>query len=263
MNFKKILFGDGRLKELRWWDILVATAIMIGPFIYSSTVNYLSALNSAAQTGASTNIINNNFDSMNYDMLLFQLPLLVATLVYLRIRNFDFSKWKFKINWKTILYGIGLFILISLVVDIIYLVGSNIALYLGDSMEMVNAAGVDAESAMEQTESGTLADMILGKLNISTIIYALFNGVYEELYFLGMCLFVAPKYVKWSFLFSILVRFSFHTYQGILPAIGITSIGVVYYIIYMKTKKKNLYPFFLSHEIADVFGLSILGYFML
>lgn len=101
-----------------------------------------------------------------------------------------------------------------------------------------------------------------GSEMVSTVLYALFNGVYEELFFLGICLTVAPKDMKWAVPFSLLVRVCFHTYQGMLAAFAIGVLfGGFLWLIYRRSKDKNLVPFFVAHAIADVIGLGILGFF--
>lgn len=108
--------------------------------------------------------------------------------------------------------------------------------------------------------------MSLGFFNnetVSTVIYSLFNGIYEEIYFLGICLAMEKKYLKWVLPFSMLVRFSFHTYQGMLSAFGIGIVfGLFMFYVYQKIENKNLMPFFLAHALADIFGLGILWLFM-
>jgi hypothetical protein len=78
------------------------------------------------------------------------------------------------------------------------------------------------------------------------------TGIYEELYFLGICLAVRKEHLKWPVPFSVLIRVSFHTYQGILSALGI---GLLF------GGFRYLLPFFIAHAVGDIFGLGILSYF--
>ncbi|WHR54771.1 CPBP family glutamic-type intramembrane protease [Wohlfahrtiimonas chitiniclastica] len=55
------------------------------------------------------------------------------------------------------------------------------------------------------------------------------------------------------YLYSLVIRFSFHTYQGINSAIAITLLGVVFLLIRRRTNL--LVPFMLAHAFFDVFGL--------
>ena len=96
---------------------------------------------------------------------------------------------------------------------------------------------------------------------VSTVIYAVFNGVYEEIYFLGICLAVKPEHRKWAVPFSLLVRVSFHTYQGMFSALGIGVLfGLYFYLLYRRSKDKNLLPFFVAHMWGDIIGVGILHY---
>lgn len=60
-------------------------------------------------------------------------------------------------------------------------------------------------------------------------------------------------------LYSLLIRVSFHTYQGTLSALGIGLVfGLYMFFFYRKSESKNLLPFFFAHALADIFGLSLL-----
>lgn len=62
---------------------------------------------------------------------------------------------------------------------------------------------------------------VLREVNISTVLYAILNGFYEEIFFLGICLAVKPEYLKWAVIYSLIIRVSFHTYQGMESALGL------------------------------------------
>ncbi len=247
-NFNKWIKGKQSVKELQWWDLAILTLVMFGQAIYQSTMQCFILPN----PGLSGTVEFTPWD--NIQALSSQLMLLCLALLYLRIRHFDFSQWKCKITLKQTLYGILLFIMAALVMDAYMFAAWNLF-----PSALTGAADIAAQG------SGDLASAppsLLKQLHYTTILYALLNGVYEEIYFLGMCLFVAPKKVKSAFICSLLIRFSFHTYQGWISAIGISLLGLVYYFWYEKTERKNLYPFFLSHAIADVIGLGIMGYIL-
>lgn len=94
------------------------------------------------------------------------------------------------------------------------------------------------------------------------ILYSILNGFYEEIFFLGICLSVKPEERKYYFIYSLLVRYSFHTYQGNISAIAIgLLVGGIYYFLYEKMEEKNLFPFFLAHTITDILGAGIISYF--
>ena len=76
---------------------------------------------------------------------------------------------------------------------------------------------------------------------------------------LGLMTSVSEKN-KWKALaFSTLIRFSFHTYQGLLWApCGLASFMDLFYYFMYKKVVKNLLPFFLMHALADMFGSSLM-----
>lgn len=84
-------------------------------------------------------------------------------------------------------------------------------------------------------------------VDYSTVIYALFNGFYEEFFFLGLLLSTDTKKRSLVLLFSTIVRTSFLTYQGLVSALVIgVPFGLFYYYMY-KNKNDNLLPYFLAH----------------
>ncbi len=242
MNLMKTLKGNETLTNLKWWDLLAVTLIMFGNAIYTSTLGYLYP-----PTGGYAEATEFSA-AENYSGIIFQGALLLAAFIYLRLRNFNFSQWKIKITPKSIVYGVLLFIVIALAMDAYFMV----------------AARFEAPQVLENVSLGEEAyEMSFPPIDVSVILYALLNGFYEEIFFLGMCLAVDKKYTKLAFAISLIIRFSFHTYQGMVPAIGIGFVlGTLYYVIYEKTERKNMYPFFLSHSIADVLGAGILMYIM-
>lgn len=85
-------------------------------------------------------------------------------LLYLKLRNFNFDKWKIEINLKTILLGALIFIGAALLQDIYTMFTATFLKHFPIPMS-------------------------LGFFNnetVSTVIYSLFNGIYEEIYFLGI-----------------------------------------------------------------------------
>ncbi len=237
MKTVEALRGKQTLKELKWWDILILTVILFGQAIGQSTMMWLSLGNRAIAGSVEFSATD------NIRALMMQGTLLLIAMIYLRLRNFDFSQWKAKITLKATLFGILLFIVAALALDIYFM----------------TVGGLFAAPA--PVAASASVNPMLAQINYTTILFAMLNGFYEEIYFLGMCLSVPPKKLKYTFLFSLLIRISFHTYQGMVSAVGIGLLGIIYYLAYEKSERSNLYPFFLSHAIADVIGLGILAYF--
>lgn len=221
-------------KNLEILDVILVTFIMLGPAIFKSTQMFLSG---PSQT---EDIIFSTYD--NIRAIIIQSIQLIIAFVYLWVRKFDFSNWKYKVTVKDTFLGIGLFFI------------------LGFLMDLTNIATSGAEWI-----SGFLATNvpILGALSVVTpslILFSILNGFYEEIFFLGVCTSVKKEHQKGIFIYSVIIRTIFHTYQGIVLALGIgLFLGIIYYVLYKK-KTSNLYPYMLSHTFADIFGLSLLHF---
>ena len=88
--------------------------------------------------------------------------------------------------------------------------------------------------------------------------YALLNGFYEEFFFLGLLTSVKEKHQWLVLVYSVIIRISTHTYQGLLWALVIGLVyGFFYYFLY-KCVVKNLLLFFIMHALADMFAPSLL-----
>lgn len=234
-----------KINYLKWWDILIVTVIMFGYFIYSSISSffYLPDPNTTQIPEFTTN--------MNWRALVFQFILLSIAFIYLYIRNFNFSQWKIKINLKSIAIGIALFIGVALIFDLYFTLVYSILPYPNTD-----------NSVFYESETTNLLLSKLSTVDLSLIMYSILNGFYEEIFFLGICLSVEPDKRKYYFIYSLLIRYSFHTYQGNISALAIgLLVGGIYYLVYTKSKDKNLFPFFLAHAITDVFGAGIISYF--
>lgn len=227
-----------KLTTLKWFDLIVITLIMFGEGIYNSTLQYLALINHTTTLES-----NLSFSSLqNYQALAMQLIWLFLAFIYLLCRNFDFSVWTRQIKLEAWLPFkiIGLFLISALAMDAFTFLSYNLMVPVTPSMAQ-----------------------LVSNLDLSLILYSLLNGFYEEIFFLGVCMTVKPQHVKWTFLYSLLIRCSFHTYQGLGNAIALgLLLGIIFFVCYKKWKPKNLLPFFLAHAIADIIGLTVLTYIL-
>lgn len=227
-----------KVRYLEWFDILSLTVILFGWAILSSTMSLLGL-----SQGTATVEGNISFSvADNYNAIAVQSGLLAIALLYLRARNFDFKAWRIKLDLRAVLCAAFVFLIGSLAFDAYMVVAGSIR----EAIQFPNPIG-----------------SFFWSEPVSRVLHAALNGAYEELYFLGICLAVRPRHLKWAVPFSLLVRASFHTYQGLMPASGIGLVfGGAVYLIYRRSKDKNLAPFFIAHSAADVFGLGILSHFI-
>lgn len=225
-----------KIRHLKWFDILILTLIMLGQAIYNSTMSYIVLIQGIVTI--EDNITYSAAD--NYFGLARQIVYLLVALAYLWLRCFDFKTWTIRFDLKAVIYGILIFLGAALLLDIYNLLTYQL------TVASLFAGPIGA---------------FFGNETVASVIYAMLNGVYEELYFLGICLSVKKESLKWVVPFSLLIRVSFHTYQGMVTALGIGLVfGLYMFLLYHRSKDKNLMPFFIAHIIADIFGLGILSY---
>ena len=246
MKILKLIRPEKPLKELNWFDIAIVTAIMFGQFIVWSTEHFLTSLQPVAQTvtAATETATNTARDGVAYSSnFTLQIILLTLALAYLLLRNFDFKQLPIRFKWSVLFWVPLVFAIVGLFGDIVTTVSGEY-----DYFNVNLFAYIDPMQIIHKFLA----------LSPMAIAYALLNGFYEEFFFLGVMTSVNQKYKWWALAYSILIRISFHTYQGLLWAVVIGVIyGLFYYVLYKKVIK-NLLPFFLMHALADMFGSSLL-----
>lgn len=237
-------------------DIAILTVIFFGVAIISSNYAFMQAYFDVASTSISHAQINHHnqathgFDFANFGNLssiLWELILLVLAFVYLKWRRFDFHLLNLSIHRHTWLKVLAYFLLAGFVAtSFSYLLYFLQNIITTDSIHLP----MQTETQLDSTPYNPWA-----YITPTLIIFALLNGFFEELYFLGL-IFATPKKI-WHYVlpFSLLVRFSFHTYQGLDAALTITTLGVVY--LWLRLKNNELVPFMLAHSIFDVIGLGL------
>lgn len=227
-----------KLFNLKYYDIIILTIILFSSAIYSSTNMYLEMSRTISEVALEEAL--NFSEGDNWSAFISQSIYMALAIFYLYLRNFDFKRLIIKFKAKTPILAIGYFLIAALLMDLFFM--------------LVSYASILIKPSVSET--------IFSNISVSLIIYALLNGFYEEFFFLGICMSVDKKYLPYSLIYSIIIRFSFHTYQGMISAIGIGLVfGLTFLFLYKKSKDKNLLPFFLAHAIADIIGLSILSYF--
>ena len=217
--------------------------------IFTSILMFLSPIITSFQTLFSSKNLEDSLyfsSDNNLKLIIYEIIILLFLFSYLKLRNFDFSQWKIKITLKSILEGIILFLIVALIFDFYFIICYSFIEF--------------SENISKDISINSIESLFL-RLDFSLITVSFLNGCFEEIFFLGICLNVSEKYKNKVFLYSLIIRYAFHTYQGNVSAVGIGVIlGTYYFLIYEKMNKKNLFPFFLSHGIADILGLTLLGY---
>ena len=221
-------------KQLEWWDVVFLSLILFGGAIFNSNYPFFSGIDYQVIANATE---FNAWDNI-YGIFTILIELSIAFL-YLKWRHFDFKQWKYQITGKKTIWAIVIFVLSAICLD------------------LADIAWMGWKNSMAFVGSKEYLNVIKG-IDLSLLAFSLLNGFYEEIFFLGIC-FSTKNSQKWFvFIYSLIIRFSFHTYQGIVPALEIGVIlGTIFYILYKKSDR-NLYPFMLAHSLADIIGASIL-----
>lgn len=229
------------LEYLKWYDVLILTVIMFGPAIILS---FSAVTAESHEEGLPKENLKESeeFSSKeNWWALGTQVIQLCIAIGYLFLRNFNFSRWNFDIGLKEIGLSILLFFLCGLIMD--FLMSLNIGF---DWIPKTIKSSIPIVDAFQQA-------------NVSTAVYSFFNGFYEELFFLGIALAIEPKFLVVGFIYSLVVRILFHTYQGLWTAVTMgLDLGLVYFLLYANVND-NLLIFAIAHGIADLLGLSFVN----
>ncbi|HFH9837665.1 TPA: CPBP family intramembrane glutamic endopeptidase [Streptococcus suis] len=239
------------LKELKWFDVIILTAIIWGNSITTSTQMWIASFSVTEAVDASVSSFSSSDDWWAIGN---EVKLLAIALVYLFIRRFDFKQLKVKLHWNILLWAPAIFIGAGILCDLAF-----------DFYDLFPSL-TDGFSYLGYLPYydwgiGTVIDKF-ASLSLSRILFSLMNGFYEEFFFLGLLLSTNKKHRPWVLLFSTIVRTSFHTYQGLPSALVIgVVLGLFYYFLYTR-KNDNLLPFFLGHALADMVGTSFFYLFV-
>ncbi|NQN49388.1 CPBP family intramembrane metalloprotease [Streptococcus suis] len=239
------------LKDLRWFDLLILTAIIWGNSIITSTQMWIASFSATEAVDASVSSFSSSDDWWAIGN---ELKLLTIALIYLFIRHFDFKQLKVKLHWNVLLWAPAIFLGAGLLCDLAFDV-FDLFPSLTDNFTYLGYFPYYDWSISSVIEK-------FATLSSSRVLFSLMNGFYEEFFFLGLLLSTNKKYRPWILIFSTIVRVSFHTYQGLPSALVIGIVfGLFYYFLYTR-KNDNLLPFFLGHAFADMVGTSFFYLFV-
>ena len=159
------------LKELKWFDIGIVTAILFGQFIVRSTQLFLASFQPVAQTAVATSSSNTASEGAAYSSnMTLQLILLALALLYLLLRRFDFKQLPIRFKWSTLIWVPLLFVAMGLFGDVISTVSGEYN-YLSPSLWPF----IDPIQILHKFMA----------LSPMAIAYGLLNGFYEEFFFLA------------------------------------------------------------------------------
>ena len=216
---------------------------MFGEFIIRSTQQFMESLSPLTLTSVAETTTNLASDGTAYSSnFTFQLMMLGINFLYLMIRNYDFKQLPIRWSWSILIWFPLIFAVVGIFGDIVTTLSGEYNYFNPQLITFINPMEIIRKFMA---------------LTPMAIFYALLNGFYEE-FFLGLLTSVKEKHQWLTLVYSVIIRISFHPYQGLLWDLVIGFVyGLFYYFLY-KYVVKNLLPFFLMHALADMFGSSLL-----
>ncbi|MFY1027830.1 CPBP family intramembrane glutamic endopeptidase [Actinobacillus seminis] len=224
-------------------DLVILAAI----FFYSPIITSFHYFTELQQAGLAAPENLEFSEADNYSSIGMELLSLGVAWLYLMLRKFQFAQLPFSFNKNTL----------PLTLALILFTGAICHLFANTfSPEILTEPTITDSTLMEnatpaQTESENLWDYF----SLSLILFALLNGFYEEIFFLGLVFCVEKKWLPFALIFALIVRFAFHTYQGLFSATVVFLFGVL--LMLLRFKIRNVVPFMLAHSFFDVFGLGL------
>lgn len=226
--------NNDQTKALNPADLVILTFILFGKAIFYSTIIFIN------REYEDNDDLLYFTDYDNYYALAVQFASLCVAVIYLIfVRRFDWSTLRWGVTFRNTALGFALYIWLSFMCD------------------FVSFAYDLTIGAPDTWSTADWVKFIEFSMRLSTFVYAAFNGFYEEVILLGLFLSVRSQHWWGAVVASLVVRWSFHLYQGLLNSFLITLTGFVILILYLRWRV--LWPFIVAHAIADIFGLSLVG----
>jgi len=204
-------------------EAAIVSAICFGLFIVWSTRAVLSGFPEAKFS-----------DSSNVWMVLVEVILAAAALLYLNARNFDIHSLYPRPNLRGTFLGLGIFI------------SAWIAAAL--------ATAPFASSEHPLTTEFSFTGVSLA----SAILFAMVNGAFEEIFLLGVLVRGLRGHgLSVAISIPLLVRVLYHLYQGPLGAVSVLAVGLTFTLFYLRGKQ--LWSPVLAHILLDIVPIYAAG----
>ena len=204
-------------------EAAIVSAICFGLFIVWSTQAVLSGFPEAKFS-----------DSSNVWMILVEVILAAAALLYLRVRNFDILSLYPRPNLRGTFLGLGIFI----------------SAWIAAALATAPFASPEHPLTTEFSFTGvSLA---------SAILFAMVNGAFEEIFLLGVLVRGLRGHgLSVAISIPLLVRVLYHLYQGPLGAVSVLAVGLTFTLFYLRGKQ--LWPPVLAHILLDIVPIYAAG----
>ena len=193
-------------------DVVVVSTVCFGLFILASLQAVLADFPAAEFD-----------DTGNFATIIIEFVLGALALLYLHARRFDIASLYPQPEWRGALVGAGLYAL---------------AVAMGT---LVTAP----------FQGGVVEFSYQGMSMTSTVLMAMVNGTFEEVFLLGVLgRGLQSRGISIAVGLPLLVRISYHLYQGPVGALWILTMGLVFALYYLRTGR--LWPVVFAHILGDI-----------
>jgi uncharacterized protein len=207
-------------------ELITILIIGFGSFIYSSTRSFF-LVNSDYTHSWMYELTSQG----NYSILIYETIALLTIIYILKVRDWKISDFNLTFTFRLIWIAL----LIMLIRNFIGNVGFKI----------LEAFKVVDDTTVNHIQFGLEANWI----SISLII--IINSIFEEFILIGYLFKRLDRYQPVIIIgVSILIRESYHTYQGWMSLFTILSMGLVFGFYYYKYKK--LWPVIIAHGFSNL-----------
>ncbi len=165
--------------------------------------------------------------SSNTWTIVVEVLLAASTLFYLYVRKFDIRSLYPEPSLAGTLWGLGVFVAAWVV-------------------------GAIATSPFASVEHPLQTEFSYARVSLaSTIVFAMVNGAFEEVFLLGVLVRGLRGYgLSVAMGVPLLVRVLYHLYQGPLGAVWVLAFGLTFTLFYVR--KRLLWPPVLAHILWDI-----------
>lgn len=166
-------------------------------------------------------------ESSNTWSILIEAMLASLGLLYLRARNFDIASLYPKPDLSGTAQGLALFV-------------------------AAGFAGLIATMPFDANSQTQMAEFSFGDTPLaSTVIFAMVNGTYEEVFLLGVLVRGLRSHgLSVAIGLPLLIRLLYHLYQGPMGAVWIVAFGLTFTLFYLRNGR--LWPAVFAHILWDI-----------